>query len=435
MKYIKPRDIITFLAVLILFCFALPYLYAQESTPIAQSRQFERQAIAAYQKKDYAAYLDYLTQAERLRPNVPRLLYNLASANALNENFSESLSLLRRIARMGLDFHPEKDSDFEKLSNVSDFQTILKIFEKNREPRNQSFVPLTLPEKDLITESVAYDKKTKRFFIGSVRKGKIVAVEVNGRVKDFSAPTDNLWSVFGIKIDEKRRILWACTAAVPQLAGFSKPDEGKSGIFKYDLDSGKLLKKYVLETTEKHLLGDLVVSRTGDVFATDSIAPVIYRLDSKNNKLEAFLTDKSFVSLQGITFSPDEKSLFVADYSTGIFRIDLKTEKVNAVTAGNQITVLGVDGLYYYKGKLIAIQNGINPQRVVEFELDSNTASIIGCKIIEANHPDFAEPTLGTIIGGDFYFIANSQLEAVNQKGEITDLEKLRSPIILRVPL
>lgn len=435
MKDKKSPDIIIFLAVSILFCFALSCLYAQDSNPVSQSRQFEHQAVAAYKKKDYAAYLEYLKQAENLRPNLPRLLYNLASANALNENFSESLELLRQIAQMGLDFHPEKDSDFEKLSGISDFQAILKIFEKNRQPRNQSLVALTLPEKDLITESVAYDKRTKRFFIGSVRKGKIIVVEADGTVKDFSAPDDNLWSVLGIKIDEKRGVLWACTAAVPQLAGFSKTDEGKSGIFKYDLNSGKLLKKFLLETTGKHLLGDLVVSGTGDVFATDSIAPVIYRLDSKTDKLEAFLTNKSFVSLQGITFSPDEKSLFVADYSTGIFRIDLKTEKVEAVKAGNQITTLGIDGLYYYKGKLIAIQNGINPQRVVEFELDSNVTSITGFKIIEANHPDFAEPTLGTIVGGNFYFIANSQWETVNEKGEITNPEKLRPPVILRVPL
>jgi len=244
MKSTKLSIINNFLTIAVFFCccFSAANSDAQEMNQTAQSRQFERQAAAAYQSGDYAAYLNYVSQAEAMRPNHPRLLYNLASANALNGNSSESLNLLRRIALMGLDFHPETDRDFEKVAELADFQAILKLFEQNRQPLRQSTVALTLPEKDLISESVAFDKKTKRFFIGSVHKKKIVVVEAGGAVRDFSASDDNLWSVLGMKIDEKRRILWACSAAVPQMRGFKKEDDGKSGIFKYDLKTGKLLK-------------------------------------------------------------------------------------------------------------------------------------------------------------------------------------------------
>ncbi|MEO7674436.1 MAG: hypothetical protein ABIU09_10225 [Pyrinomonadaceae bacterium] len=53
-------------------------------------------------------------------------------------------------------------------------------------------------------------------------------------------------------------------------------------------------------------------------------------------------------------------------------------------------------------------------------------------KVLEANHPDFIEPTLGVIVGNDPYFLANGQLAFVNKKAEL-DNEKLRSPVVLKL--
>ena len=239
-----------------------------------------------------------------------------------------------------------------------------------------------------------------------------------------------------MKVDEKRRLLWVCTTAFPQMNGFQKTDEGVSGIFKYDLKSGRLLKKYVLSNASgQHGLGELVVARNGEVFATDSAAPAIYRINPKSDEIEPFLVDKSFVSLQGLTFAPDEKYLFVADYSLGIFRVEMASKKIEWLAPEAEVVALGVDGLYFHQGKLIGVQNGTNPQRVVRFSLSKDNLRLTGAETLEANHADFNEPTLGVLVGQDFYFIANSQWEMVNEKGETPEPEKWREPVVLRLRL
>lgn len=50
------------------------------------------------------------------------------------------------------------------------------------------------------------------------------------------------------------------------------------------------------------------------------------------------------------------------------------------------------------------------------------------------NHPDFDEPTLGVMVGRDFYFIANSQYRRVGKDGTL-DREHLRRPVVLRTPV
>jgi sugar lactone lactonase YvrE len=216
------------------------------------------------------------------------------------------------------------------------------------------------------------------------------------------------------------------------MKGFDKADAGKAGVFKYDLKTGKLLNKYLLSNEDgNHALGDLVLKKNGDVFASDSVSPVIYKIGVKTDKLEVFLKSDSFASLQGLAFSPDEKYLFAADYSLGFFRIEMSGKNILQLSPGNE-AVLGTDGLYFHNGALLAIQNGINPQRVVKFSLDPAFTKLTGHITLEANHADFNEPTLGVLQGNDFYFIANSQWGLVNNKGEL-EKEKLREPVILHL--
>jgi WD40 repeat protein len=408
---------------------------AQTRADLLQSQAAEKKALEAYRAKNFSGFLESMIEAGKLRPNHPRLLYNLADVYALNGRSDEAFKTLLRLANMGLYFQPEKDDDFRSLVNSEVYLSLLQKFRVNKEPVNKSVKAFSLPDKELITEGIAYDPRTGRFFIGSVRQRKIVVREKDGTVKDLSLPSDGLYSVLGMKVDAKRGILWAASSAFPQMKSFETADDGKSGIFKYDLKTGKLLNKFLLSNDDgNHALGDLTLDQNGNVFASDSMSPTIYRVDAKTDKLEVFLKSDSFASLQGLTFSPDEKYLFAADYSLGFFRIEIKSKNILQLLPAENVAVLGADGIYFHKGNIIAVQNGINPQRVVEFLLDPGFTKITGCKILEANHADFNEPTLGVLNGDDLYFIANSQWELVNDKGEL-EKEKLREPVILHLKL
>lgn len=406
---------------------------AQTAAEMRESLDFERQAVVSYNAKEYAKFLEQTKRASALKPNHPRLLYNLAVAYALNNKPDDALTVLERLAAMDLIFNDVED--LKPLHDLPRFKAVRKEFALNEKPVNRSEKAFTIPQKDLITEGIAYDAKTKRFFVSSIHRRKIVSIDKNGRVSDFSSDTDGLWSVSGMRVDEKRNVLWAATTAFPQMKDFIKADDGKSAIFKYDLKTGKLLQKFPLSNEkEKHALGDLVLAKNGDVYASDSVSPNIYRIDSKTNKLEIFLSSDNFASLQGLAFSPDEKFLFAADYSKGVFRVDLKDKKISQIAVDKNTNPIAIDGLYFHQDSLIVIQNGFRPHRVARFVLNKDFTRITKSETLEANHADFNEPTLGVFVGNDLYYIANSQWNLTNERGTLAE-DKLKEPVILRLKL
>ena len=422
------------LAAILLLIFAASN-NAQTAIEMRESVKFERQAVEFYKTKDYEKFLENIKRASDLRPNHARLLYNLAVAFSLNNKSDEALKVLERLSAMDLFFAVEKDDDFKSLFDLARFKTIQNEFALNQKAVNKSEKAFTIPQKDLITEGIAYDSTSKRFFVSSIHRRKIVAIDAKGKVSDFSLETDDLWSVSGMRVDEKRKILWVTTTAFPQMQNFQKADDGKSGVFKYDLRSGKLLKKYLLSNADgKHALGDLIVAKNGDVFASDSVSPNIYRIAKEKDELEIFLTSENFASLQGLAFSPDEKTLFAADYSKGIFKISMSDKKISQIAVDANTNPIGIDGIYFHNGNLIAIQNGFRPHRVAKFVLNKEFSAITKSETLEANHADFNEPTLGVKVGNDFYYIANSQWALIGEDGKLV-ADKLKEPVILRLKL
>lgn len=412
-----------------LVIFAVSFV-GQTKEEMAKARQAEQAAVKAYRAKDNAEFLAQMKLANASRPNHSRIIYNLAVAYAMNGQPDSSLDSLERLAKMGLFFDVAKDEDFKALSGNERFTRIVAKFSENKKPVNASARAFSLADKTLIAESVAYYRKTDTFYVGSVHQRKIISIK-NGVTSDFSAGSDGLWSVLGMRVDEKLGLLWVCTAALPQMKGFDAIDKGRSGLVKYDLRTGKLVKKYLLPDGEP-ALGDLIIAHDGAVYATDSTSPSIYKHDPKTDRLESFVSSDLFVSLQGIAFSDGEREMYVADYSKGIFRVNMVTKQIVQLTPGDAVTLLGIDGLYHHRGTLIAIQNGISPQRVVAFKLSGDR--IDQFITLEANHADFMEPTLGTIVGDEFYYMANSQWPLVNEKA-LLDEQKLTQPVVLKLNL
>ena len=417
------------LAGIFLVSFFAAFSNAQTSAEMKESGKFERQATEDYKAKNYAQFLANIKRAADLRPNHALLLYNLAAASALNNKTDAALTILERLGAMNLFFAIEKDEDFKSLLNQPRFKKIQARFADNQKAVGKDEKAFTIPQKNLNIEGIAYDAAAKRFFVSSITHQKIMIVDAVGKVSDFSSETDGLWSVFGMRVDEQRKILWATTNALPQIQTFHK-----SGIFKYDLETGKLLKKYILPDEARHVLGDLTIAKNGDVFASDSFSPNIYRIETKKDELELFLTSDLFNSLQGLNFSADEIFLFVADYSKGVFRITMKDKKIVQIAADANTNLLGIDGLYFYQGDLIAIQNNFQPHRVARFFLNKGFSRITKSATLEANHADFKEPTLGVRSDENFYYIANSQGASANQINK-SSAEKLKEPTVLRLKL
>jgi tetratricopeptide (TPR) repeat protein len=399
------------------------------------ARYYRQQAAAAYKAKDYPLAIENLKKALELVPDHPTLFYNIAAISALQGKKAEAIDSLSKITAMGLALHPERDSDFDSIKDSEEFKAVLKKFESNKAPIVNSTTAFTIREKGLIAEGLAYDPAEETFFVSSIHKRKILAIN-RGEVKTFADEQAGLWSVLGMRVDAKRRLLWATTTALPQMVNFKKEEENSSAVLKFDLKTGKLLKRYLLPNKPApHALGDLTIDSNGDVFATDSLTPAVYVIRHEKDEIELFLENDNFASPQGLAFSGDERHLFMADYSTGLFDIDIRTKKVAHLPPVENATLLGIDGLYFSNGSLIGVQNGVAPRRVVRMYLSSDFKRVERMQVLESNDPVFDEPTLGVLVKDSFYFIANSQWGLIDEKGHLGPADKLADPIVLRVRL
>jgi hypothetical protein len=420
-------------ALLILLVCIAPGAFAQ---PAPDIRQYVQKARLAYREKNYSALIENMKLALALRPTYGPYTYNIAAGYALSGNKPEAFVWLNRLADMGLVYPVAGDEDFNSITNTDEFQAIVQRFEINAKPVGHSKTAFTVHQKGLVPEGIAYDPLTQTFYLGSVYKRKIVSINRAGETRDFSSEADGLWSVMGMRVDPARRVLWVCTASHPQMMNFNQAEKGFSGIFKYDLKTRRLIKKYLLPGQSKpHWLGDLVLNSRGDVFASDSVSPAIYVLDRRTDRLDLFLESGAFVNPQGLAFDSGERHLFMADYLKGLFVIEMRTKAYSLVAPAPRTTMLGLDGLYSYKGKLIGVQNGVRPNRLVELTLDDRLTEVEKFTVIEANNPAFDEPTLGVLRGQTLFYIANSQWGAIDEKGKLAAEEKLQDPIVLKLKL
>jgi len=397
-----------------------------------------REARTAYEDRDFPSYVRVLEEMYSLRPQNGEVMYKLAGAYALNNASQQAFDILLRMVVMGLAHDMSEDPDFTSLHGFQVYDYVVQALNNNFLPFGASEVAFVVDEKGLLGESVAYDEKTGNFFISSVRKGKVIRIDKDGNAEDFiKSGQDGLWGAFGIKTDSERRHLWVASSAAPQVKDVKKTDIGRAGLFKFNLDSGELINKYIVTPDgDPHLLGELVIARNGDVYASDSETPMVFKLAHDSDQIESLFKSDNFVNLQGIALGPEEKHLFMADYQLGLFVADLDAERIRRLVVPRDVNVGGIDGLYFHGAdQLIAIQNGIRPNRVVRFWVNDAFTEIVGTEPLESSNTHFDDPTLGTFINGDFYYVANSQWPLYDADGSVKDPNRLRALVILKTPV
>jgi sugar lactone lactonase YvrE len=386
-------------------------LYAEERT----AQQVSQDAKAAYDRKDYPAYLAEMQTLAAMRPGNPIVLANLGGAFALNGEHDEALAQFERLAamRVAVDL---ADHDFDAIRETPRFRAAAARIEKARTERvHKATKIVTIPQQGLITEAVVWDAKTKTFLVSANHKKKIVRVDMQGRITDFA--TEGLWGANGLGIDAKRNLLWASSSPSPRAEGYAEKDDAEMALLAIDLGTGKVVKR-IAPPEKGHYFDDLTVAPDGTVYLSDSTG-MLFRL--RGDKLETLVPRGVMRSAQGSALAGD--TLYVSDYATGVWAVDITSGEAARLEAPTGCSTVGIDGLELYDGSLLAIQNGIQPNRVTRLRLDGRR--IKSCEILEMNDPLMDEPTIGTVIGSNFWFLAASQGESKGQ----------REGVLMMVPL
>jgi hypothetical protein len=373
----------------------------------APARVLLREATEAQRAGQLDLALQKLEAAHALRPDYPRLQLQLARACAAADRTADALAQLHALAAAGLALDLSRDNALAPLRSLPEWKSLADEFAANDAPRGHADIALTLPARDGIIESAVADAKG-RWFFADVRNRCIWLRETDGTIREFSGPRDGLLGVFGLAIDEKRGSLWAGVSAVPEIKNFSKADQGWAYLAEYDLTTGAYRRSIQVPNPGRgHVLGSVVTAPDGSVFASDSTAPTVWRLAPGASQLEAWLESDEFTSLQGLAFTAEGKTLYLADYSSGLWHIDVATKNLRLLAAPARSTLVGLDDLQLAGHTLIAVQNGTSPQRVVRIALDDR-GELKHVETLAAALSTMTDSATGCVRDGRYYFVGNS---------------------------
>ena len=390
---------------LLLMVGALPGASGAQN-PLARMPEIRR-AINAGDTAAAFALLDSLTA---IAPDHPNLVFLRAHANGRAQRFAEArkdiMKLLRwdpRYARAAL-----RDTNLSAVRR--DFSAIDSLVALAERPVSTGSVWVTIAERDLVPEGTAWDPATRSVLMGSLNKHKIVAISPDGSVTDRVAPgASGLRSVVGIHVDTARGILWAASNARYDTPADSTP----SALFAFDARSGAFKSRLGLPVGGKHFLNDVTTARDGTVYVTDSEGSV-WHAPLGATQLRELTALGRVIAPNGITISPDDRVLFVAD-AEAILALEIPTGRKWRVATPDSVSVAWIDGLAFADGALVA-HHPLSFWRIARYQLDPTWRRIVGRELLEANSPDGRTSTTGELVGGDYVFIGNSQIDRMNAK-------------------
>ena len=220
---------------------------------------------------------------------------------------------------------------------------------------------------DLFPESFAYSAATNKFYVGSVRFGRVSSVDWSGTIATLSNDP-RLKSTFGIFVDDSRGLVHACNTDVGMSVRSDSSGVGRvCDLVSFDARSGAVSRFVDLARNGagRHLPNDGAVARDGSIYVTDSFSPVVYRV-TRDGHAERFVTHPGFAAtgvaagLDGIAIAASG-TIVVNHISHGtFFRIDPRSKKVAKIVLTGGPVLVGCDGMRFETdGRLIVAQSTV----------------------------------------------------------------------------
>ena len=347
-----------------------------------------------------------------------------------------ALGALTRFLDLGLGRVITPASPLERFARWPPFAAALRRLRDQGLPLARSRTAVSTTDSTFWPEGVDYEPASRSYFLAGVRHGTIAQVRADGSVRYLWPPdAPGTGAVLGVRVDTLRGILWATISGIPQRAGYLPADSAIAALLRIRVADGAIERRWDLPPVPGgHVLGDLAVGPDGDVYFTDSNQPVLYRLRPNGDTLE-HISHPLFRSLQGLAPSPDGRDLYLTDYSHGLLRVRLATGTVTRVADAPGSTSLGCDGIAWDRGTIIAVQNGVTPARVIRFILDPTGDRIARLEVLDRNTPLAPEPTIGTVVGRRFVYVANGQWDEYDDDGHLNADARLEPARLVAVPL
>lgn len=395
------------------------------------ARNFRSEGVVAYRDGDYEQFTVSMEKALAENPMSLATRYNVAAGYALTGRDEEALEQLGMLVTARVDFGIADDEDFASLRASDEYQRLLQDLENSLVPVSNSRQLISIDRYGIIPEGIAVDPTDGRLFISSMRTGDIYAIDSKGEIGNFATVEHTgKMAAIGLTVDTDRQLLWSVGASFSMVEDFDPQATPETGLFGFDLATGEL-KRRILADEGVGGFNDVALAPSGDIYLSGSQLSV---LSASGSRLQPLETDPVIGGTNGITVSGDGKTLFVSSYPSTVAAIDLESGRARYVKGPADTPLYAIDGLYWYEGDLIAVQNGVKPWRLLRIDLDDADAAQNVRYIEFAN--ESIEPTTGAIIDGQIHYVGTGPAPDTTPDGFPEDLKPfLGKTIVMSAPL
>ena len=385
---------------------------------------------------NWPLYQATMKRISELRPHAGNIRLELAAAYAMLDDKTAGYDTLLQLRDQGWGFDLAADPRMENLHGTEVWTFIADGLKANLEAQGRGRKALELPAGDLLVEALAWDPKRKQLLAGSVRSGEVSLVGDDGALEALVKPdaANGLWGVFELAADPARDRLYVASAAIPHVRHAKGEDYGRAGVWTFELSTGKYLSRAVRERDGRnHLITGLAVSPDGSVYAADNQTRQVFKLEG--DTLRTVVDNPRLTSVRGLAISGDGRKLYFSDIELGLFGIDLSTGRPFDVKVARNVSLFGIESLYWHAGNLVAVQNGMRPNRIARLVLTPDGTGVTAAQPIDVAQGAWGQPTRGTLAGEKLYVIANSQKGGYSGLGVPKDASKLERIRIWESPL
>ncbi|TGE25943.1 hypothetical protein E5K00_12350 [Hymenobacter aquaticus] len=224
---------------------------------------------------------------------------------------------------------------------------------------------ITVPQAALHPEGIQYDAATQRFLVSSRTKGQIGAVTDDSVYTKF-ADDPRLVSTIGMNLDFGRQRLLVAVSDNGANVARTKPETQRklAALAVFNATNGSLL-NYVdlggLRPDLPHFANDIAVDGQGNAYITDSLSPIIYKVDTQG-KASVFLENAQFSAgtmfgLNGIVYHPDGYLIVAKANDGSLFKIPL-SDPAAFTKVTNAQSLTGADGLLLLDPQTLLVVSG-----------------------------------------------------------------------------
>lgn len=210
---------------------------------------------------------------------------------------------------------------------------------------------------DLFPEGIAWSDAERAFFVGSLTRGSIVRVDVDGTQTEVYAPASGTWMSLGMKVDESRGELLVCS--IEDYGSAS----AQSVFQRFSVADGSLLEALALEPGA--VCNDVAFAADGRAFLTEREGPRVWTVPPEGGVVEVLVEDPLLepvaIGCNGIVL-PDADHLLVGKYSPAtLLRISLAdpTDIHEVTLSGDGLGTIpdGADGMFLDGDTLLVAAN------------------------------------------------------------------------------